>query len=232
MIKKLKQYKSWWNKKADDLVPEDILNNNAFVCNSFMVFLFNVCLALLFILVLIITFTTAIINPIIALILYIFTHKSEKINKAKVVKTIVYSIEDEIRVQGLLRFNDSGLLDFSTIWNKKYPSYIKDFFLINFNYTTVYVNTGHHQCNDGRRRSLGDIYRILKYYDSTLTYKELVALLDKEVRENKLSVSYCNQINKCVFTKDSTIINLNSRTEYYLKDGTNIKWNEIVNAFK
>jgi hypothetical protein len=234
MIKKLIQYKNWYQKESKDILREH--NSEYFILNSFIGIMVSSIILLFVVILLIFSLITSITNPIIQLILFTFTHKSEKVNKNKIIKTVIYDIEADIKAKGLLRFSNSNQYNpaFSALFNKKHKLFINDFFNFNNTHDTVYNSNLHRQCFEGKRRSLGDIYRILKYYDNTLTVKELVALLDKEISFKKLSVSYCNQIEKCVFTKDSQIRNIECRTEFYKDDSntSNIRWNEIVNAFK
>lgn len=60
------------------------------------------------------------------------------------------------------------LIAFFTEWNIKTNDPAKD---------TIFVESGEIQTICGKRRSLGDIYMILKYYYSSITLKEVIKLL-------------------------------------------------------
>ena len=56
------------------------------------------------------------------------------------------------------------------------------------------------QCNnDDKKRSQGDLYRIMKYYYPSLTFKQLRSLLLDLANEKRISSIYCGWINKRVF---------------------------------
>jgi hypothetical protein len=88
--------------------------------------------------------------------------------------------------------------------NETLPEFLYNFFT-DFNYErdTVYVEEGKGvQTPMGKRRSLGDIFSICKYYYPAATVKEvakeLYINLPNKIRDGYRS-SYCNTINKRVF---------------------------------
>lgn len=65
---------------------------------------------------------------------------------------------------------------------------------------TVYVdqnNTVQTEC--GKRRSLGDMYRIVQYYYPNLTLKEFAKFMFVDILQHGVRSNYCNQINKRVW---------------------------------
>lgn len=68
---------------------------------------------------------------------------------------------------------------------------------------TIYVEDGLQQTDPGRRRSLGDIYRIIRYYYPRHGLKRVVAALRKLVEEEDgFRSSYCHTIHKRVYYFD------------------------------
>ena len=74
------------------------------------------------------------------------------------------------------------------------------------------------QCYSDRRRSIGDIYLICKYYYPNITIIDIIKTLSKLIDYGVLHSSRCNQIQKYVFTIGSNcydgkleFINMNYR---------------------
>jgi len=66
---------------------------------------------------------------------------------------------------------------------------------------TLYAHNGKEQCDRYKRRSQGDLFRIVKYYRPEVTFKEFRQALFNLVNSGKVTTSYCNNINKRVFHK-------------------------------
>lgn len=90
---------------------------------------------------------------------------------------------------------------------KNLPSTLKEF-LINFftkynvERNTIFVDDKQIQTPSGRRRSLGDIYMICKYYYPKCTMKEIVTLLFRDLQthfKQGFRYSFCGVIKKRVF---------------------------------
>ena len=75
-------------------------------------------------------------------------------------------------------------------------------FIINqgFNRSTLDIEGGY-QCGAWRRRSAGDLFRIMKFYYPDITFKEVRRFLFELANDNKLNISYCYNINKQVYYK-------------------------------
>jgi len=92
---------------------------------------------------------------------------------------------------------------------------------------TVYVDDSSEQTSAGRRRSLGDLYMIMRYYYPNITLKELLKLLYVEIPAvitRGFRTSICSQINKRVWYYNSgsanDIINSGNNDEY----GNNVQF--------
>lgn len=92
----------------------------------------------------------------------------------------------------------------------------------NYSRNTIYIDNEEIQTQMGKRRSLGDIFIIMKYYYPNITLKEVVKLLYVDLftvmGENPgLRTSICNQINKRVWYYEDTqsaIMNSTVNDEY------------------
>lgn len=84
------------------------------------------------------------------------------------------------------------------------------FFSTNNNHPTIYADTKDsekvmYQCSAGRRRSLGDIYMICKYYYPDCTLEEVLKNLLWMLKGRLIGGSHCNLIHKFVFHTDSYV---------------------------
>lgn len=99
--------------------------------------------------------------------------------------------KDPLRIRGLLKKRNETLEEFL----------IKFFNNYNNNKETLFVETKEVQTPPGKRRSIGDIYAICKYYYPTCTIRDVVNIvynvLPTEVPRFRSSL--CNQIKKRVF---------------------------------
>ena len=87
----------------------------------------------------------------------------------------------------------------------------------NYKYDTVFVKNDYSarvQCFSGKRRSLGDIYLICKYYYPNCRIEEVLTILINLLQERKIYGSYCSTINKYVFHLSSTFTKTNCEVEY------------------
>lgn len=106
-----------------------------------------------------------------------------------------------IRVQGLLKRRketlERFLIKFFTEWNLEK--------------NTIYVDDSSIQTEAGRRRSLGDIYMICKYYYPDCTIEQIVGLLYNTLPTkitDGFRTSYCHRILKRVWYYDNTRNNI------------------------
>lgn len=99
----------------------------------------------------------------------------------------------DIRIIGLLKKRKESPLEFLckffTQWNSE-----KD---------TIYVESRQAQTKAGKRRSLGDVYLIMKYYYPKISLEEVKNLLWKDLLTHhkipRMRSSYCHTINKRVY---------------------------------
>lgn len=117
-------------------------------------------------------------------------------NIEKIQEKIISEVKRPVRLPGLLKKRkeslDEFLTKFFTDWNKE-----KD---------TIYADskgkkTPEVQTPANKRRSVGDIYQIVKYYYPKATLEEVVTFLYKEGKHQvpRLRSSFCHTINKRVF---------------------------------
>lgn len=55
------------------------------------------------------------------------------------------------------------------------------------------------QTEHGKRRSLGDIFRICRYYYPQITLEEVFDALYERIRDKKANTSYCNQTHRRMY---------------------------------
>lgn len=113
-------------------------------------------------------------------------------------KKIEDSFKDkDIRIERLVRKRKETpkkfLIKFFEEWNQEDSESVKD---------TIYVKTKEVQTLAGKRRSLADIYMIMKYYYQDITLQEVVNLLYVELPvhfESGFRTMICSQIKKRVW---------------------------------
>lgn len=106
-------------------------------------------------------------------------------------------------------------------------------FIENFinKYRNIYntYNKNSIQCGIGRRRSLGDIYQIIKYYYPNISLLEVKNILTNLCVNNKINTNVCYDINKRVYFTNSMNLGI-LRSEF--KDEFGMNWNDLVNCKK
>ena len=78
---------------------------------------------------------------------------------------------------------------------------IDDILWKNKMFKTLYVANSAEQCDCGKRRSQGDLFKILKYYKPEVTFKEFRGALFNLLNEKKIVTLFCGDIHKRVFVK-------------------------------
>lgn len=162
---------------------------------------------------------------------FIFVSRKMKKHTREVFDEYKKNIEEEFKGKKLFlngyTFNgknykytlESFILDFLKRLNLSYHTYIID----------ENLNDKLH-CTSYRRRSLGDIYLICKYYFPNCTIEQVLKILIKLTTSHKIGSGYCVTIKKYVFHVEHTISNFHNPTEY---DSTKtIKFKDIINAYK
>ena len=142
-------------------------------------------------------------------------HKELKILSGQI------SEERDIRIQGVLKKREETLEEFL----------IKFFTKWNIEKNTIYVDNEKIQTQSKRRRSLGDIYKICKYYYPRCTLRQVAVLLYSTLSKKVpgFRSSYCWTINKRVWYKgDHTgFYNKTQEDEY----GMSTKdWEDLLNV--
>lgn len=123
---------------------------------------------------------------------------------------ILGSYPMSLRILGLLRKREETpkqfLINFFTNFNNTKP--------------TIFTGSKETQTEPGKRRSLGDIFMIMRYYYPEITLKEVVTFLHKDLpRELKgFRSSYCSTIKKRTFyydsDKDTRVLNIDTFDEF------------------
>lgn len=131
----------------------------------------------------------------------------------------------KIRLSATLRKRKETPLEFVklffTDWNIKDSEKAKN---------TLYVDDESVQEVTGKRRSLGDIYQILKYYYPDITVKDVISIMYRDIFKAipNLRTSYCQQTNKRMFYYVSTSNHLIS--DKTMKDENGYVWNDYINS--
>lgn len=129
--------------------------------------------------------------------------KEEKAAKNSLAKTPFDSIEEKI-----LSENKDKEIRFSNLRktgrkDKTVKEFLQRFFTeLNLEKDTIYVKNKELQTQRGRRRSIGDIFMICRYYYPKCTLKEVYEILLVDFRkeyERSYRMSYCSQTRKYMF---------------------------------
>lgn len=101
-------------------------------------------------------------------------------------------------------------------------------FVLSYRHHYCTINAlGNIICYPGKRRSIGDIFLICKYYYPGCTLQQVLGILVGLLEDNKISGGWCSTINKFVFHYDSSNYGIDNRVEY----DSNIKFRDVVNYF-
>lgn len=140
----------------------------------------------------------------------------------KIEKQISETIKEEIRLEKFNRKRKETLHEFL----------IKFFTDFNINKKTIYKKDKSIQTPANKRRSLGDIYMICKYYYPNISVKdviyELYIGLREDVKIEKLRTSYCSMINKRVWYYNATVGLIGTKN---LEDEYGYKYDEYLALF-
>lgn len=117
----------------------------------------------------------------------------EPLNLAKLEELILSKYDRKIRLEKTL---------IKTIRQQSVDEFLQNFFeTYNHERDTIFADTLEVQTEKSKRRSLGDIFMLCRYYFPTCTLAEVLELLYVNFYENLpgFRTSYCNQINKRVW---------------------------------
>lgn len=134
-------------------------------------------------------------------------------NKITDIQTKIIALPD-IRIRKVLKKRNENLTEFL----------VKFFTKFNLENDTIFVDSEEIQTAMGKRRSLGDIYKICKYYYPKCTLEEVMRLLYNQTSPLFQAIptfrsSYCSTINKRVWYVGSQgaiseILNTSTNDEY------------------
>ncbi len=161
-------------------------------------------------------------------IVYSILFRIFKIEKSTNVETTIYQhLDNQKNKYKYFRFRNIDNSNNLANKDNTVISYLRLFFFLNSVHDTLRVDDCCY-CTNGKRRSLGDIYLITQYYRPDITESQLIKGLIQMCLNRELGGSYCNTINKYVFTQDSLTFNKNSQTEYH----PSIQFQDVIKAFK
>ncbi len=172
-----------------------------------------ICLATLAIPILIIILPFVFILSLTNNILNLFQWLYRKYFKPNFILKEIKEYQKELDKQNLLYLSEHFKSDsFLGIDLKRF---IKDFlYSYNKSNTTRSCPYGYQQCDRNRRRSLGDIYRICKYYYPNITLLQVLKVLIDLLNSRKIGTCFCGTIRKQVYYT-------NNMEQY---DGSTMEW--------
>lgn len=130
----------------------------------------------------------------------------------------------------LINPQDLNPKSFRNVFNEYNILFIKKFISnINNNYYTVDSKTNKVTCRLGARRSIRDIYLIVKYYFPEVTFEQVLKDIVELYNEGIINGSYCNDVRLYVFYTDQ--ISYSRNAERNLEDSLEIKFKDLINYF-
>jgi hypothetical protein len=142
------------------------------------------------------------------------------VNKPKSKEELISPIETKIKS----KYTRTLRLDSGILKNRKESINIfleKFFTKWNLEKNTIYADTKEIQTVSGRRRSLGDIYSICKYYYPNITLEEIIKILINNINtKSGWRTSYCSQTNMRMYyytsLKENGYIDKGTKDEFGL----------------
>ena len=115
-----------------------------------------------------------------------------------------------------------------------FKEYDKKFILrflrnINNEYYTVDSKTNRVTCRLGARRSIKDIYLIVKYYFPEITFEQVLEDIVRLYNEQFINGSFCNDVRLYVFYTDQ--ISFSRHSEKILENSQEITFKDLINYF-
>lgn len=215
----LKVFAETFDVVKDSLTPEK--NNNPFIYALRLIVTFflwlglGVAMPIIGLIVNPLLFTFGFVITLWEMIRYYFDYKRHKkyvVYRAKVISETMELLEMKLKSQQALKFQ----VENSEINSFSLNGFLRSFFTkYNIEYNTVNLDNSL-QCHVNRRRSLGDIYLITKYYFPNITLKELIKELLWIQKNFGINSQYCSDVRKHVFYSNSKsdYNSPMSRTEY------------------
>lgn len=130
----------------------------------------------------------------------------------------------------LINPQDLNPKSFRNVFNEYNILFIKKFISnINNNYYTVDSKTNKVTCRLGARRSIRDIYLIVKYYFPEVTFEQVLKDIVELYNAGIINGSYCSDVRLYVFYTDQ--ISYSRNAERNLEDSLEIKFKDLINYF-
>lgn len=183
---------------------------------------------------------SAIADHLVSLYYYIKDYKKNRI-KAIRIKARMLEYEEELINEGLLYLMDhqnGRVLVQNDFYYHSVNDFVKHFIKSYRNgYNTHSLSNETLYCNIGRRRSLGDIYKLCKHYIPKTTLEKVIKAVIIYTQDGTFSHQRCSTIQKYVFHTDSAYNNPKDITEYGRYIDINnysqaITWQDIVDIYK
>ena len=230
-------------EKIDRDSDEDVLYQMGFIM-VFLIFAVNFGLLLIS--------PLFIISCIINFIYYFVKDYYEKKAEIKRIKKLKIKIEDwinnykqDVNQMTSLKLGNSRLssYDLSRInpqdlnikgFKHLFKEYDKKFilrFLRNMNneYYTVNSKTNRVTCRLGARRSIKDIYLIVKYYFPEITFEQVLEDIVRLYNEQFINGSFCNDVRFYVFYP--SVVSFSRNPEKILENSQEITFKDLINYF-
>lgn len=153
-----------------------------------------------------------------------FIRLANKGKEVKRIKSIIKDYEKRITKDGLLSLKGYALYE-----GIKEPHVFIHEFIKTINYQHYTIDSDNRiTCGLGRRRSIGDIYLITKYYFPKVTLGEVVNILHTLCENETVHGHYCYDINKFVF---KNIVNVPTRGTENVDKDTLISFEQLVKYY-
>lgn len=148
--------------------------------------------------------------------------KAQRISQIE--KIINMQTPSPVRIQGILKKRTESPIEFL---NKFFTEW-------NDEKNTIFVDTKEVQTESGKRRSLGDIYMIMKYYYPALSLLDVIDLMYVKLINNYtcFRTSYCNTIKRRVWYHQEGGGGPNHVYNKESKDEFGFNWQQIMNLLK
>jgi len=196
----MKKINNFLNKYKDKLLIELINNSNVYnkPNNFYINYTANIIICFLGILLFIIHLISL---PILLILLpfYIIYVNKRKKEVSKILQKYADRYEKHV---GPLYFDKTQREDMNSYSVNLTSFLVYSFFYLNGERDTIGLtssNIPYVQCLKRKRRSLGDIYLICKYYYPNTNIEDVLRILIRMLVDKRIKASYCTNIHKYVF---------------------------------
>jgi len=119
---------------------------------------------------------------------------------------------------------------FRNVFNKYNIDFIRKFlYSVNNNYYTVDSKTNKVTCRMGARRSIRDIYLIVKYYFPEITFEQVLEDIVTLYKDQYINGSFCNDVRFYVFYTDQ--VSFSRHPDKTLEGSQELTFKDLINYF-